>query len=162
MKNDAALRSPVFRPVDSGVCRRGGATPFSRLGLLPGLAFVIVYVVTLYQLRQIAVAVDRPPPAPFLPLEFRLIQERYWQVQTYDTYEEVETWLGPPTERNVCEPVFGELERLWLNGGRNWFPKDRCWHKWSDPNDKRRWVAVCFYRGLQGEPKVYRIIKKGF
>jgi len=51
-------------------------------------------------------------------------------------------------------------EERWWNCGKNWFPSQRVWHRWSDPTDADRWLAVVYYG--YPEQKVYAKLKKGF
>jgi hypothetical protein len=127
------------------------------------LLWLVVIVILLCELKRIAGAIQRsrePGPAP---LNFEIVQNRYRDLRRCTNRYEVEALLGPPTHRNAREPEFEEFELSWWNGGRNWFPSLRVWHKWCDPKSENRWVAVVYYaeRGYDADT-VYARLKKGF
>jgi hypothetical protein len=87
--------------------------------------------------------------------------ERFDRVQRWASRAEVERLLGPPTERDAWGPEVEQFEEDWWNGGRNIFPKDREWNRWSDPTDPERWAAVVYIRWSEKQ-EVYGKLKKGF
>src|SRR3954465_9137488 len=106
--------------------------------ILLELAFVATITLTLYQFRPSAPVPDDPPP-----IDFKLVMERYDKVRgVYRDRAEVEALLGPPTERNASGADVGRLEAYVVNGnaGRDLYPSERLWDKWSDPTDPNRWV----------------------
>ncbi len=97
-------------------------------------------------------------------LAFGLVAERFGGLKRYMTRELVESMIGPPNERNASEPAFRELESQLEHFHRHiGLPEARCWHKWSDPKDPAKWVAI-FYAGDSPatEMKVYYVMKNGF
>jgi hypothetical protein len=117
-------------------------------------------VALLVWLGRIADAARHPPPRPG-PLDFPLVMERFSRVQSGASRAEVERLLGPPTEEYAWGPEIQQFEVSWWNWGRNIFPDDREWDRWSDPTDPERWAAVV-YTGLGQQQKVYHTLKKGF
>jgi hypothetical protein len=118
--------------------------------------------------RQTAADIDRAraagraPAVPAPPLAFDLVAERFGQVEQGASRDQVEALIGPPTERWAWGPEVEEFERRWWNGGRNLFPADREWNRWSDPADPERWAAVAYIRRPTNEQTVYGRLKKGF
>lgn len=73
-----------------------------------------------------------------------MVAERYNEIHYGMAPWQVEQLLGPPTERHASGPEINRAEESWWNGGRNYFPENRIWHRWSDSNDPDRWVAVAY------------------
>ena len=153
-------RYRAFPKPSTAVDERGPVLSPRARRIARDLALSLAMVVALYLLRQFAAALDRPPPPVPPPLEFRVVAERFRRLEECRTRAEVERLLGPPTDPNAWGPELAQFEERWWNSGRNWFPKERLWHRWSDPGDPDRWVAVV-YTGY-AEPIVYARIKKGF
>ncbi len=133
------------------------ANPPARAGyrLLILAALVPAGVVLGISLRRDPSA--RPTPQP---LDFKLVEKRYGEVRPSVSRKEVEQWLGPPTERDVLAAELRQAE-VQLDSGRFWGrPSVPVWDRWSDPNDKRRWVAV-LYDGYAPSDSVRLIHKKG-
>jgi hypothetical protein len=110
---------------------------------------------------------SRPSPSKTTPspVEFSLIAERFRSLRHFFTREAVEKSLGPPTERDAWEPEFEELEGIAEHSNRHLgMPSFRNWNKWTDPQDRNRWVAV-LYAGEWEQDfmtfKVYSLTAKG-
>src|SRR5262249_28745375 len=85
-----------------------------------------------------------PPSPPAAPLDFKLVQERYPRVQWFiDGRLEVESLLGPPTEREISGPEVQEWE---TRAARRCvgLPFPRVWDKWTVLNDERKWIVVLY------------------
>jgi len=129
--------------------------------ILFDLAWLILIVVILYELRPTTPAIEHPRPCS--PLDFAVIKARYDRVHWGMTGGEVEALLGPPTEHDVSDPELEDVEKKLWNFGRNPMPEpsEMFWDRWSDPANKGRWVAV-LYQGYSKSAIVYATIKRGF
>lgn len=124
--------------------------------LLTNLALLAAIIALLLGLRSLSDAIERAS-ASLITLDFKLVQDRCDRIRLFDNSETVLQWLGAPTERGVWTPEFQNLEAKALHSNRHFgTPNDRVWHKWTDPNDDIRWVAILF-----AGDKVYYIAKKG-
>jgi hypothetical protein len=143
----AAIRvRPIARP------QRGERIAFK-------LVLVAAFGLLLYWLRCQTHPAEPPiAPPPPLPLEFKLVQDRYVKIQLFQDRAEVEQLLGPPCPEHEPVPEFVNWERLAEHSHRHMgIPDGRIWERWIDPEDKGKWVAVLF----AGE-RVYSKGKKGF
>jgi hypothetical protein len=98
---------------------------------------------------------SEPPPRP--QLDFSLVQARFEQLRLFASRAEVEDLLGPPSPDQTWEAEFAEWTELAEYRHRALPEGIRLWEKWTDPQDKNRWVAVLFAAG-----QVYAFHKKGF
>ena len=96
------------------------------------------------------------PSAP-VPLDFRLIEQKYGYVrQTHTTASELVQLLGPPSSQEYEGPGdFTEIRRFHPDRYPDF--KSQVWLRWADPNDKGKWVVVHLLDG-----KVYQAFKHGF
>lgn len=121
--------------------------------ILLDLLLLACIVVLLYELRWATARTEHPqapPPQPLL--DFRLVVERYGQSQELATLQEIEELLGPPTHRKYWGPEVQELDRI-----GPWWPMDRHWAKWADPENEGRFVVILF-----AEDRVLWRHKQGF
>jgi len=129
------------------------------LALLAGILALLLWA------RQTVADIERTREAERAreaePLDFRLVVEQFGRVERGASREQVEQLLGPPTEGHAWGPEVEEFELHWWNGGRNIFPADREWDRWSDPANPERWAAVVYIRWPE-KRRVYGKLKKGF
>jgi hypothetical protein len=136
--------------------KSGPAIPPRVVTVLLSVAMVAGLATTCYWLWRALDAIQRPaPPPPRVPLDFKLVRQRFRQVRPMASREEVEELLGPPSFQTEYEPDFEDINaRVWARPDR--YPGEHSWAKWIDPQDKGKWVAV-FFAG----DRVYRTLHKG-
>ena len=127
--------------------------------IILGLALVVAIVALTSWLRRAAKALDLPPPPPRPPLDFKLVKERYSQLRSLATREQVHELLGPPsTPTGVWQRDLAEWESSaeWSHRHLG-IPADRFWELWTDPDDPGTGVAILF-----ADYKIYHIGRRGF
>jgi hypothetical protein len=135
-----------------------------RNGFILKLIFLVAVISSAAYLRWRA-ASQAPLTSPLRePIDFKLIQRTYYN--TYQgkpgsilklNYTEVERVLGPADAQQSHEPEYRWLEES-VSKRRGLFPEGNLWWlKWTDPNDKNKWVAIFFI----GDKSHY-MIKGGF
>lgn len=161
---------PKYRVVQTAGSAAGAQNTSQRISQramrnLRDLALLVAIVALLYWLRQTVAAIEHAPvftPAP-LPLDFRLVEQRYGDVPLMGSRKDVERLLGTPTQRNAWHPELAETQRRLEIGDRNsrFLPRVRAWDIWSDPKNESRWVAI-LYVGDYRADRTYLKLKKGF
>lgn len=126
--------------------------------LLLCLSVLSAAALLLYVLWPVVDAMTNPPaPMPTAPFSFKVIEQRYRQVQPGLTVGEVRRLLGPPSSSEAEGRAIIEEERRYHP---DMYPGDAdSWVllRWTDPNDKHKWVTVLFLDG-----KVYFTRQDGF
>lgn len=121
--------------------------------LLLGLAVLAGCLFAAHWLSRV-MDVVRPPVPPVL--SFSEVRERYWNVRTYMSRDEVYELLGRPTVEDAWEPELAKptvyLEAKVVHGH-----EPRQWVKWEDTHDKNQWVAAFIARD-----RVPYVLRKGF
>jgi hypothetical protein len=141
------LSLPSYPTAKPGVHSVDGAPPdfrSPRRNIFLNLFMLAAILALLAWLREFGLETHTAPPAPRPPFDFALILQRYGDVQFFQSREEVEELLGPPSPQRVPEPRFARWEAWLDNGGRNVLPRNRIWEKWIDPEDEQRWIAILF------------------
>ena len=123
------------------------------------LAWIRHAAIDIERTREAERARAAAPPPP--PIDFRVVVEWFGRVRNGATRAEVEQHLGRPTERRASGPEVDRFEDHWWNGGKNIFPDNREWNRWTDPADPNRWAAVVYVR-LTETQTVHGKLKKGF
>jgi hypothetical protein len=128
--------------------------------ILRDFILLVAIAAFLYWLRCMATAIEHPPTPPpnRPPLDFKIIEQRFRQLQLFASCEEVEELLGPSS------PVNGDWDfdlHHWMEEAKHshrdfGIPNDAYWDLWIDPKDGNRGVAILFAGG-----KVYYYAKKG-
>ena len=136
--------------------------------ILAKLAAAAGIVLLLCWLRATADRMGRPraatsaqapaTPAPRTPVEFEEVEWWYHNRWLFQTREQVEAELGPPTRHVPWNPELVERVGAVEHSNRHFgVPRDQVWLQWVDPKDPGKSVTVLFAGG-----KVYDKFKKGF
>jgi hypothetical protein len=153
---------PSPQRADVGRCIKKDDPALSRRAalILLGLPLLGVLAGALFCAWRILDAIENPPKPPpaRLPLDFKLVQERFEQVRLLARRAEVEELLGPPVGWRdfKFQPEFWDFERT-IEARPDRYPSgSREWALWIDPKDENKWVAVHYIGG-----RVYHMLDKG-
>jgi hypothetical protein len=122
---------------------RQGTSPFR---VMLGVGCLLAIAALLYCAWRMVTASEPAPPSPRIPLDFKLIQERFGRVPLGATREEVEEMLGPPSSCPAWDADFDSINRL-VEAHSDRYRGDWLWAKWTDSIDEGKWVAVFFCGG---------------
>lgn len=117
------------------------------------LAFVVVILVFVWQLRVIALR--EPGPTESLPeFDFETVRQRFEMMPGMMPVDKLYDYLGRPNGSYSTEPEMKRLDGVFDAHPDRYPSKFRNWSKWVDANDPQRWIAVMICEGT-----VYHVVK---